>query len=202
MGKSQGNLPYWFCAAENVVFAYHVRCPPVQTFHNSIGNFRVHGKVTFLANGDERPLLMGCFLKRLEKSTFPWRRLCRCAIDRLGHAFPRTLNIFTNSPDSKDLFGLQLHGCNVLLGKFGETFFCFVSFVSSGTKASATLGENRRGHVCLLLFLHEWQNPELLKGYPYFQNALLILTIFQNKYGTAVMGGMYVIYCRLQREHL
>ena len=45
-------------------------CPPVKSFHNSIANFRIHASVTFLVNGDERPLLMGCFLKCLETSPF------------------------------------------------------------------------------------------------------------------------------------
>ena len=118
-------------------------------------------------------------------------------------------------PDSEDLFSLQLRRCDVL---FGKTYFCFVSFVhakalpranmhisvfrtcathpkvalvSSGTKASATLWKHWKGHVCLLLLFHEWQNLELLRGYPYFLNALLILVIFQNKYGRAVTVGTY-----------
>ena len=117
-------------------------------------------------------------------------------------------------PDSEDLSSLHFHGCNVLFRKLQRNF-CFVFFahalpranrhisvfcacathpkvasVSSGTKASATLRENWKGWVCLLLLFHEWQNPELLRGYPYFQNALLIL-IFQNKYGRAITVGMY-----------
>ena len=65
-----------------------------------------------------------------------------------------------------------------------------VALVSSGTKASASLGENRKGHVCLLLLFHKWQNPELLRRYLYFWKTLLILMIFQNKYGRAVTVGM------------
>ena len=42
----------------------------------------------------------------------------------------------------------------------------------------------------VVIVFHEWQNPELLRGYPYFRNALLIL---RNKYGRAVMVGMYAI---------
>ena len=67
-----------------------------------------------------------------------------------------------------------------------------VASVSSGTKAPATLGEKRKGHVCCCWF-HEWQNPELLWGYPYFQTALLIWVIFQNKYGRAITADMYVL---------
>ena len=68
-----------------------------------------------------------------------------------------------------------------------------VASVSSGTKASATLWKNQKGYVfsSSSFFFHEGENPELLRGYPYFQNALLILIIFQNKYGTAVTVGMY-----------
>ena len=65
-----------------------------------------------------------------------------------------------------------------------------VASVSSGIKASATLWKNRKGHVCLLFF-HEWENPEVLRGYLYSRNALLILMILQNKYSTAVTVGMY-----------
>ena len=55
-----------------------------------------------------------------------------------------------------------------------------IALVSSDTKASAALGKNRKGRVCLLLLFCEWQNLELLSGYPYFQNGLLILMIFRN----------------------
>ena len=66
-----------------------------------------------------------------------------------------------------------------------------VASVSSGTKASATLRENLKGHVCLLLLFHEWQNLEFLRGYPNFLNTLSILMIFWNKYGKAITVGMY-----------
>ena len=52
-------------------------CLPVQSFHNSIENFRVHANITFLINGDKRPLLKGRFLKHLEMSPFRWKRFCR-----------------------------------------------------------------------------------------------------------------------------
>ena len=38
---------------------------------------------------------------------------------------------------------------------------------------------------------HEWQNPELSRGYAYFQKALLI---FRNRYGRTVTVGMYVLH--------
>ena len=43
-----------------------------------------------------------------------------------------------------------------------------------------------------LMFFHEWKNLELLRGYPDFRNALLILMIFQNKYRRAITIGMRV----------
>ena len=46
-------------------------------------------------NYAKRPLLMVYFLKCLETYPFRWRWFCRCAINRLGHAFCRTRNIFT-----------------------------------------------------------------------------------------------------------
>ena len=64
-----------------------------------------------------------------------------------------------------------------------------VASVSSPTKASATLVKSESPR-CLLF--HEWQNPALLRDYPYFPNTLLIFMIFRNKYGRAVTVGMYV----------
>ena len=62
-----------------------------------------------------------------------------------------------------------------------------MALVSSGTKPLATLWKNRKGHVCLLLFSHKWENLELWTGYPYFRNTLLILE--QIRYSPNV--GMY-----------
>ena len=186
-----------------------LNCPPVQSFHNSTANFRVHARVTFLINSDERPLLMVCFLKHLETSPFRLRQFCRCPITRLDHAFSRTWNILTNGAPIPKIY-LACSSTDVMFSSvnFRETFFCFLSSpthrafpranlhthifrtcatrpkkasLSFDTKASATLGENQKGRVSLLLLFHEWQNPELLRGYPYFQNALLILMIFRNK---------------------
>ena len=97
-GKSQGNL----CCAPLLIPCSWERClpitfdcPQVQTFHNTTANFKVNASVTFLVNGGDRPLLMVYFLKCLETYPFRWRWFCRCAINRLGHAFCRTQNIFT-----------------------------------------------------------------------------------------------------------
>ena len=125
-------------------------------------------------------------------------------------SFPSNTKCFCRwCSDSEDLFSLQLCGCDVLLGKlffasgllrmcrehFREQICIFractirpkVALVSSTTKASATLG----GKAMFVMLFHEWQNPELLRGYLYFLNTLLILMIFQNKYGRSVTVGMY-----------
>ena len=164
-------------------------CLPGQSFHNSTANFRVHTSVTFLVNGDERPLLMVCFLKRLETSPCRWRWFCRRTINRLCHAFPRTQNIFTNGAlipktystcsfaDAMFSSGnfretLVLHRVfRARAEHFQEQICIFLSFahaqcVQSGFskfrhKTLATLGENQKG---------EWQNLELLRGYPYFDD--------------------------------
>ena len=68
--------------------------------------------------------------------------------------------------------------------------------VSSGTNTSTTLRKNWKGCICFLLLFNEWQNLELLRGYPYFRNTLLIIVISRNKYGTATMVDMYV-FCYL-----
>ena len=73
-----------------------LECPLVQSHHNSTANFRVHESVTCLVNGGKRPLLMVYFLKRLETSPFHWRCFCTCTINRLGHAFCRIRDVFTN----------------------------------------------------------------------------------------------------------
>ena len=153
-------------------------CLPVQSFHNSTANFRVHASITFLVNGDERPLLMVCFLKRLETSPCRWRWFCSRTINRLCHAFPRTQNIFTNGALIPKIYSACSFADTMFFsGNFGETLLCFTSFkalprenlhilvfqacaprpkvasVSSSTKASATFWKNRKGCVCL--FFHD-----------------------------------------------
>ena len=100
MGKSQGNLQ---CAPPLLIprswercLPITLDCPPVQSFHSTTANFKVHASVIFLVNGGKRPLLMVYFPKRLETSPFHCRRFCRYTINRLGHDFPWTRNIFTN----------------------------------------------------------------------------------------------------------
>ena len=153
--------------------------------------------------------------------SFCWGQFCRCVINRLGHAFPWTQNVFTNGALIPKIYSAcSFADAMFSWGSFRETFslhcvfrastehfqeqICIflyfapaqrvqkMALVSSGTKASVTLWENRKGHVCLLLF-HEWHNSELLRGYPYLLNTLLILMIFWNKYGRVVMVGMYVL---------
>ena len=102
-----------------------------------------------------------------------------------------------------------------------ETFFCFVSFThaqsTSRSKSayfcllrmcnafksafksafgkfqhkSFSYSQEKSERPCLFLLFPEWQNPELLRGYPYFRNALLIFMNFLNKYGRAVTVGTY-----------
>ena len=127
MGKSQGNLPHQFHAAQMLFLPITFNYPLVQSIHYSTVNFRVHTSVTFLINSDKRSFLMGCFLKCLETSPFCWRWFCRCAINRLGHAF-NTKHFYKWHSDSEDLFGLQLRGCYVLFRKLQRHCFCFVSF--------------------------------------------------------------------------
>ena len=189
---------------------------PAQSLHNSTGNFRVHACVTFLVKADKRPLLMGCCLKRLETSPFHWRWFCRCAINRLGHAFPQTRYIFTNgAPIPTICLAWSFADAMLSSGNFGETFSCFMSFAHAQSTS-----KRKSEYFCLLcmctasksgfskfqhkslsyslkkserpcVFFHSWENPELSRSYPYFRNALLILMIFCNKYGTAVTVGMY-----------
>ena len=72
-------------------------------------------------NGDERPLLMVCFLKH-------WRWLCRCTI-KTRLRFPSyTKRFYKWHLDSKNLFGLELPRCDVLSGKLHRNCFCFVFF--------------------------------------------------------------------------
>ena len=118
--------------------------PPVQSYHHSTANFRVHASVTFLVYGDERPLLMVCFLKRLETSPFCWSRFCRCVINRLGHAFPRTRNIFTNGAMILKIYlACSFTDAMFSSGNFGETSFCFVSFPHAHSTS-----ENKSAYFC------------------------------------------------------
>ena len=153
-------------------------CPPGQSFH-STANFRIHASVTFLISSEERPLLMGCFLEHLEMYFF--RRTRFHAISRLGCAFPRTRNIFTNGVLIPKIYLAYSFGDAIPSWETLEKLFYLVSFahaehflqqicifvfcactlhpkvasVRSGTKALATLWKNRKDCVCLLLFLHE-----------------------------------------------
>ena len=78
--------------------------------------------------------------------------------------------------------------CNASKSGFGK--FRHKSFSYSQEKSE---------RPCLLFFFffflyHEWQNPELLRGYLYFWNTLLIMMIFRDKYSTAVTVGMYAAF--------
>ena len=140
---------------------------------------------------------MGCILKRLETSPFCWRWFCRCAIIRLCHAFPWTWNIFTNGALIPTIYlACSFVDAMLCLRNFGETFFCSLSFAhvqSTSVSKSAyfCLSHMRTTSKTGFGKFLEWKKPELLRGFPYFQNALLFWMIFQNKYCTAITVGMY-----------
>ena len=160
------HFPYQFRAAENAV-CWSAQLSASSITHNTTENFSFE-KVAFLNNVDKRPLLMAYHLEHLETSPFCCRWFCRCAINRLRHAFCRTPNVFYKWHPDSDLFGLQLHR------NFAEAL-CFMSFthtqstsesksalfvfhtcatrpkmtsVSPGTNPSVTLWKNRKSSVC------------------------------------------------------
>ena len=115
-----------------------------------------------------------------ENVSFLLEMVLRCAINRLGHAFPQTRNVFTNSALIPKIYlACSFADAMFSLGNFRETFFasCLsctcralpgaklhisvfcacalcpkLASVRSGTKASATLWKNRKGQVCLMYF--------------------------------------------------
>ena len=157
---------------------------------------------------------MGCFLKCLEMCPFSWRRFCRCAINRLGHAFPQTQNIFTNGTLIPKIYSAcSFADAMFSSGNFQESFFYFMSFAhaqsTSESKSayfclSCMRTMSKRGFVkfrhksfsyslekseMCLLFFHKWEESGTFER---LSVALLILMIFLNKYGTAAKVGMYV----------
>ena len=169
MGRSQGNLhcapPLPMPCRWERCLPITLNCPPVRSYHSTTANFRVHESVAFLVNGGERPLLMVYFFKRLEPSPFPWRWFYRCAINRLGHAFHCTQNIFTNGAlipiYSAWNFGgtssaSRLSRTRTALQRVHLHYSSFVhvqhvpklTSVSSDTITLATLGKNQKGRVC------------------------------------------------------
>ena len=135
MGKSKGN---WHCGPPLPILLFWesclpimLDCPPVQSFYNTTANFRVHASVIFHVNSGERPLLMVYFLKCLETSPFCWRGFCRCAINRLGHAFCRTWNVFTN--------GALIPSIRLAASQKLWRNFCFMSFVHAQSTSESKL---------------------------------------------------------------
>ena len=98
-------------------------------------NFKVHSSTIFLVIGDERPLLMLCFFKCLETLLFAGDSFCRCAINRLGHAFPPTQDIFTNAILIPKIY-LACSCVDAMFSSrnFGETFL-FASCLSRTHRA-------------------------------------------------------------------
>ena len=119
-------------------------CLPVWSFHNSTANFKVHASVTFLVYGDERPLLMVCFLKCLEKSPFYWRWFCRCEINRPSHVFPHTQNLFTNGTLVLKIYlACSFMDVKFSLGNFGELLLLCIFCVCV---------EHSQELICIFLF--------------------------------------------------
>ena len=128
---------------------------------------------------------MGCFRKHLETSPFCWRRFCRCAINRLGHTFPQTRNVFTNGT----LIAIIYLACSFAdamfsLGNSRENVFALclscmrralprvhlhisvfrtcashpaVAPASSGTKVFSAVWKNQKGNVffCCRFFVNK-----------------------------------------------
>ena len=128
----------------------------------------------------------------------PWFRTIRPAASRkLQRNFCFVSFVHTHSTSkSKSAYICLSRMRNA--SKHGFSKFWHKNFSYSRGKSETALGENRKDRVCLLLLFHEWQNLELLRGYPYFRNAILIFMIFRNKYVRAVMVGMYKsFHCRI-----
>ena len=183
MGKSRGNLhcvpPLPIMCSWECCLPISLDCPPVQSYHNSTKNPRVHANVTFLINGDESPLLMVCFLKWLEMSPFRWRQFCRCATNRLGHAIPQTQNVFTNGAwfqrsiqlaaswircSLRETFFASCLSCTCRAlprANLHISVFCTcimrpkVVSESSSTKASVTPCKNQKGCVCCYFCMND-----------------------------------------------
>ena len=150
-------------------------CLPVQSFHKTTANFRVHASVTFLVNGGERPLLMVYFLECLETSPFHWRWFCRCKINRHGYAFRRTRNVFTNgalnpiylacsfAETSEKLILLHVFHTRRMLPRVNLHYFCLSRMCNASKsdfgkfqhKHFSYSREKLRRQRLLLLFFHE-----------------------------------------------
>ena len=195
-----------FMQAENAVFANHARRLPVQSFHNSTGNFRGHISWDVSLNVWKRLLFTGdafagawsidTAILSLEHEILlqmvPWLRWSIWLADSQCSLWETSekLLLVASCPlctcrtlPRANLNILVFRTCPLRpkwLSKFWH-------------KTLATLWKNWKGRISLLLFFHEWENPELLRGYPYFRNALLILMIFWNKYGTAIQENKQVL---------
>ena len=90
------HLPYRFRAAENAVCRSRSTVHKFKLFTTLLQTSKLTQVSAFSSTAHERPLLKVYFLKRLEMSPFCWRWFCWCTINRLGHAFRCTQNIFTN----------------------------------------------------------------------------------------------------------
>ena len=133
---------------------------------------------------------MGCCLKRLETSPFHWRWFCRCAINRLGHAFPQTRYIFTNGAlipticlawsfadamlSSGNFF--LLHVIRARAEHFQEKIWIFLSFVhvhrfqkrlqQVPAQKLKLFSEKIGKAVCVFSFMRESRTFEKLSEFP------------------------------------
>ena len=163
-------------------------CPPVQSFHNSTVNFRVHAVSPFSSTVTKGHFSRNAFLNI-------WKRLLFT-----GESFAGVWSIDSAMPSFEHETFLQMVpwfwwsiqlAASWMQRFLRETFFCFVSFVhAQGTSKSksaylcllcmCTMSKSGFGmfrhksfsyslekseRLCLLFF-HEWKNPELLRGYP------------------------------------
>ena len=185
-------------------------CLPVQTYLNSPVNFRVYASVTFLINGDQRPLFTVCFLKHLEMSPFHWRQFCRCTINRLSHTFPYIQNIFKNGALIPKIYSacsfmapmFPLGNCEktssasclsaqpraLLRANLHISVFCACATHSTSGFSKfqyKRFGDFREKSEKLSLFVVVFMNDTIqyFESYPYFQNTLMIFMVFTMNLG-------------------
>ena len=135
MGKSQGNL---HCAPPLMIphcwepcLPIMLDCLPVQSFHNSTMNFRVHASVTFLSTVTKGHFSWYAFLNVWKRLRFTGEGSAGVrSVDSALLCFIHEMFFFTNGcPNSEDLFGLQLSRCDVLFRTLQRNLFSFMSFM-------------------------------------------------------------------------
>ena len=151
-------------------------CPPFKSFHNSNANLKEFMQVSPSSSKVTKGHFSWYAFLNIWKPLLFAGEFCKCSINRLGHAFPWTRNIFTDGAPIPKIYS----ACSFTDAMFSsENFFFFfwarlsrmrralpranlhisifhtrtkhpkVARLSSSTKASATLGEDQKGRVCL-----------------------------------------------------